>query len=412
MTRAATTLVALMLAATQSQTGNAPSRAATQSPAPQYATRNPADYVGDDTCRFCHQDKTDAYHRTAHYLTSRLPNRDSILGKFIPGENILTTANPGLFFRMDEKRVEDEKLEGGVQKSGNESGFFQTAVEGKPPHTTSRTERFDVVVGSGTKGQTYLFWKDEELFQLPVSYWTNLGWVNSPGYRDGFVNFGRMIAPRCLECHATYFENLPPPPNRFNREGFALGLQCEKCHGPGREHVQREQTAGGQAKSPPAPGAAILNPAHFPRDRQIDLCAWCHAHGNPLLPAFTYTPGDPLDKYLDLQRADPKAPLDVHGNQVGLLKLSRCFAASTMTCFTCHDVHVAQHNLAEFSQRCLGCHKPDSATFAKAGHPVSENCIDCHMPKQETSQIVFNSKGKKNRPQVRSHWIRVYEDEN
>jgi hypothetical protein len=28
-----------------------------------------------------------------------------------------------------------------------------------------------------------LFWKNDQLFQLPVSYWNELGWINSPGYR-------------------------------------------------------------------------------------------------------------------------------------------------------------------------------------------------------------------------------------
>src|SRR5271170_1793101 len=81
-------------------------KAAGQSATPQ---SNPAppkpnpreNYVGDDACRSCHQDKVEAFHRTAHYLTSRLPDRDSILGNFSPDANILKTSNPDLFFRME-----------------------------------------------------------------------------------------------------------------------------------------------------------------------------------------------------------------------------------------------------------------------------------------------------------------------
>jgi hypothetical protein len=352
-----------------------------------------ADYVGDNACRSCHASQFDSYHQTAHYRTSMAPSGDSILGKFTADDNILRTANPNLFFQMEEKHG-----------NGAEDSFFQTAVAGASPHTNSRSERFAVVVGSGEKGQTYLYWSDDQLFQLPVSYWARLGWVNSPGYRDGFANFDRQIIPRCLECHATYFEALPPPINKYSTRGFSLGIGCEKCHGPGRDHVEREKS------KPSSPAAtAVLNPAHFSRDRQMDLCAWCHAgHGNPSLPSFSYLPGDSLAKYIDLPPPDPDAPLDVHGNQVELLKQSRCFRSSNMTCITCHDVHAPQHNLAEFSQRCLSCHKPDSPTFARADHPVTTNCIDCHMPKQETNMIVFDWKGKKERPQMRSHWIKVY----
>ena len=352
-----------------------------------------AGYAGDDACRSCHADQFASYHQTAHYRTSMAPGHDSILGSFTPGDNILKTANPNLFFRMEGQRVD-----------GKSDDFLQTAVAGMPPHTNARSERIAVVVGSGEKGQTYLYWNEDQLFQLPVSYWTKLGWVNSPGYRDGFANFDRPIIPRCLECHATYFEAMPPPINKYATAGFTLGIECEKCHGPGREHIERERS-----KPPALAGSAILNPARFSRDRQMDLCAWCHAgHGQPLRPSFSYVPGEPLTESIDFPPPDPSAPLDVHGNQVELLKQSRCFRSSAMTCITCHDVHTAQHNLADFSQKCLSCHKPDSATFARADHPLTKNCIDCHMPRQETNLIVFDWKGTTVRPEMRNHWIKVY----
>lgn len=398
--------VAFAAAASGDLTSRSAAASQMQAAAPCETTRDARDFAGDDACRTCHREQVETYHRTAHFLTSRLPDGDSILGKFAPGNNILKTANPALFFRMEEHKP-DEK---GKSSAGQQAGFFQTAVEGTPAHTTSHAERFALVVGSGGKGQTYLFWKGDQLFQLPISYWTNLGWVNSPGYRDGFVNFDRPIIPRCLECHATYFEALPPPTNRYATAGFTLGIQCEKCHGPGREHIARE-TSQEKPKATPAAAAAILNPARFSRDRQMDLCAWCHAgHGQPLLPSFSYVPGDSLERFIDLPRPDPAAALDVHGSQVEMLKRSRCYAGSTMTCLTCHDVHATQHDLAEFSRRCLECHKPDSSAFSKPDHYVSANCIDCHMPKQETGLIVFEWSGKRVSPRVRNHWIKVYSD--
>jgi hypothetical protein len=379
---------------------NGPSQQAPLSPAPAVVTapkgnkaapppNNYADnYAGDEACGACHREKVETFHQTDHYLTSKLPGDDSILGKFTLDRNVLKTSNPELSFRMDKR----------------EDVFSQTAVQGIAPYITERAERFGLVVGSGRKGQTYLFWKGDQLFQLPVSYWTELGWVNSPGYRDGVANFDRPIIPRCLECHATYFQSLPPPPNRYSKAGFVVGITCEKCHGPGREHVQRENP-----KFPGSPDSAILNPAKFSRDRQIDLCSWCHAgHGVALAGAFSYLPGEPIDKYLKLPQPDPSAKVDVHGSQVELLEKSLCFQSSAMTCLTCHDVHTEQHDLSVFSQRCLSCHKPETPTFAKPGHQATSNCIDCHMPRQETNLIVFDSNGKKARPQVRTHWIKIY----
>jgi hypothetical protein len=289
----------------------------------------------------------------------------------------------------------------------NPRGQFQTAVMGIPPDTTSRTERFDLVIGSGGKGQTYLYWKGEELFQLPVTYWTELAqWVNSPGYRDGFPDFSRRVLPRCLDCHASYFESLAPPLNHYRNTGFELGISCEKCHGAGRDHVARQSS-----KDPAASAQLIVNPAKLTRDRQIDLCALCHAGiGELIAKPFAYVPGEPLDKYLLLPHLDPNANIDVHGSQVELLKRSRCYASSSsMTCSTCHNVHLAQHDLAAFSERCLSCHKVESCgVFPKRGREIASNCIDCHMPRQQTNLIVSDSNGRKVKPKVRNHWIKIY----
>lgn len=96
------------------------------------------------------------------------------------------------------------------------------------------------------------------------------------------------------------------------------------------------------------------------------------------------------------------------GSQVELLEKSRCFKESAVTCLTCHDVHSREHDLSSFSQRCLSCHKPQTAMFPKLDHQTTSNCIDCHMPKRDTNLIVFDWNGRKSRPQVRSHWIKVY----
>jgi hypothetical protein len=366
-----------------SQQDDAPTQIPTES-----ANANPrANYIGDDACVACHRDKIESYHRSAHYLTSRLPAKDSILGNFSPDENILKTSNPDLFFRMEAK----------------DAGFFQTAVQGIPPYVTSRTERFGLVVGSGGKGQTFLFWKGDLLFQLPVSYWKDVGWVNSPGYRDGVAYFDRPVNSRCLECHGTYFDSLAPPINRYSPTGLTVGITCEKCHGPGRAHVQRFRSKSSET----SPNPAILNPARFSRERQMDLCAWCHAgHGEPLLPTFFYIPGEPLGEYLALPQPDPEAPIDVHGSQVELLKKSRCFQSSTMTCLTCHDVHATEKDPAALSEPCMHCHKVES--HPKIRQQIANNCIDCHMPKQQTSLIVFNWNGRKVSPEVRNHWIKTY----
>ena len=350
-------------------------------------------YVGDETCGSCHRDKLESFFRTAHHLTSRQPAAGTIAGTFALGTNTLKTSNPGLYFRMDAK--------GGR--------FYQTAIWGIPLSATSQTEPIDLVIGSGRKGQTYLFWKGDRLFQLPVSYWIELGqWVNSPGYTDGYANFDRPVMTRCLECHASYAESLagPPPDNHYKKSSLALGISCERCHGPGSEHVSRRQSGSADTRM-----QRIVNPAKLPRDRDVEVCAQCHAGMRwPIAAAFSYVPGERLDEYLDQDRSDPNAKIDVHGGQVTLLQRSRCYQSSAaMSCSTCHDVHEPQRDAAAFSSRCLTCHKvEDCGMFPKMGPKITVGCVDCHMPVQQSQAIVTASNGKRIPARVRTHWIKVY----
>src|SRR5205823_4822993 len=232
-----------------------------------------ANAAGDAACLSCHRQKS-TFEQTAHRLTSRPPTRGAIDGRFAVGQNVLQTANPYLRFRMD----------------STASGFYETAVSGRAPDTTSRTERFDIVTGSGRKGQSYLYWHGDELYQLPISYWRGLGWINSPGYQDGSVNFERPIVPRCLECHAASFESVPDLnlDNRYRLTSSVLGVLCETCHGSGLAHVRRE-TLPLRAIPRALMSSRIVSPARLSRTQRLDACALCHGGlGTLRTPAFSY----------------------------------------------------------------------------------------------------------------------------
>ena len=352
------------------------------------------DFVGDGVCQECHPTIAETYVRTNHHLTSQLPSKESIAGKFSSGENILKTQDPDLHFRMEDRP----------------SGFYETAVFWQRPNQKTRSERIDFVTGSGEKGQTYLYWRGNQLFQLPVSYWTELHeWVNSPGFTDGTADFARPIVPRCLECHATYFATVSSATaeNVYRKSGYVLGISCERCHGAGRGHVERERTKAAEAS--PA-GYSIVNPAALTRDRQVEVCAQCHGGiGESVGPAFSYVPGQPLESYIRLLRPDANAAVDVHGNQVALTQRSRCYQKSQMSCTTCHEVHAPERAAADYSEKCLKCHKDrDCGEFVKLGARIRDNCIDCHMPVQESNLIISNVNGKQIKARMRNHWIKVF----
>ena len=355
------------------------------------------DYVGDQVCRSCHLEKAKTYAQTAHHLATSWPSPRTMKGSFTPDSNVLKTSNPYLSFKMTQ--------------TGD--GYFQSAEEAlSATKKVSRSERIDIVAGSARKGQSYLFWKGDQLFQLPVTYWTETDtWVNSPSYPDGSPHFDKAIIPRCLECHASYFDWLPPPVNRYRKTSLVLGIFCEKCHGPGREHVVRHRL---KATLPAGTSEAIVNPALLARDRQIDICGLCHSgNGTPIQPALSFLPGDSLDDFIDIPFAGPEEAVDVHGSQVQLLRRSKCFqSTTTLTCSTCHDVHKPQVDAAAFSPRCLSCHQPrQCGQYAKMGESIAGNCIDCHMPLQESRVLFSNTNGKKLMPKVRNHQIGIYAGE-
>lgn len=355
-----------------------------------------ANAVGDSTCISCHRNKA-SYEQTAHRLTMQNPTRESIHGSFRSGENVLHTSTPDMHFRMD----------------ADSTGFYETLVVGKAPDTTSRTERIAYVAGSGRKGQSFLYWSGDRLFQLPVSYWTSLHrWIGSPGRAgiDPRASFNRSVAPRCLECHASWIESIPDPRllNHYRAEGAIIGITCERCHASGKEHVAHERSLLRSIVRQ----SAIVNPARLTRERSMEVCAQCHGGlGDPILPAFTYVGGRPLDRYVQLIARASDERVDVHANQVALLSRSRCYTSSQMTCVTCHDVHRQQRDVVEISGRCLTCHQEQSCKlYPTRGHALAGHCVDCHMPLQTSSIVVSDLEGTMERVQGRSHWIRVYPD--
>jgi Cytochrome c554 and c-prime len=355
------------------------------------APRHRPGYVGDQVCQECHKEKAASYFATAHHSTSRNPTSLSVLGDFRPKFNQLHSGSPVLHYEMTRKP----------------SGFYESSViQISPTQEIRQTERIDLAVGSGRRGQTYLFWKGDQLFELPVTYWTaSKSWVNSPGYPDDVPRFDRPVVPRCLECHSSSFV-VKGTVNEYQRDSLVLGIQCEVCHGPGREHAAMRRRHTSAAKE----NDAVIDIAALPRDRQLDLCALCHAGaGQSLAPALSFKPGDRLAD--DIAISDPanNAP-DVHGNQVELLKMSKCWRSSEkLTCTTCHDVHKPQRNAASFSRVCLECHQTKSCgLYPKRGEALGRDCVDCHMPVQQSQKLVSYTNGHELRARVRNHRIGIY----
>jgi predicted CXXCH cytochrome family protein len=214
-------------------------------------------------------------------------------------------------------------------------------------------------------------------------------------------NFKRPTGPTCDGCHSVGYDITTKRPVEWN-------VGCEKCHGPGSDHVSNPTTDN------------IVNPSRLNFVDANDTCIQCHSQGRPLKNPIEgryydwpvgFSMGQSLSDYWKLEE-HKLGETSFYYFPDGTAHKNRMqgndFAHSLMythgvTCFTCHDPHDSR-NTAMLrkppAELCLDCHKPPSAngpfatsieahTHHKPGSPGSQ-CIACHMPQiQQTLPDVF-----------------------
>jgi len=160
-------------------------------PKPIAIHANGMEYIGMETCMECHAAIVADHMQTAHWLTSSLASEATIKGSLEKDENVFTLSETTVFhmYQKDSLFVQEPRF----------------TTDDRPIYT----QPMNVVIGSGTKGQSYLTWNKDALFQLQISYFSPTdNWINSPGYLSGRLAPPRPVPGRCLECHTTYAEHL------------------------------------------------------------------------------------------------------------------------------------------------------------------------------------------------------------
>ena len=344
-------------------------------------------FLGSAACASCHEKKHASFVKTPHHLTSRPATKNAFAGGFEAGSNVVRTSNPDLSFQLSERDGEFFQ----------QFRFFDWQCE----------VPMDVVTGTAKMGQSFLYWNEDGLYQTNVSYVPGKGgWVNSPGFPDGNATYERPITARCLDCHITYVDYIEPP-NYYARDSMIMGISCERCHGPGKEHVEHHNENPNLEK-----GEHISLPSDLSRKQQLDLCGQCHAglfplRGNP----FSFRPGDTLtEHYIEIAEG---AGDGVHtSDQLERLARSACFIESTMTCIDCHNPHQMESGQKQvFSERCIECHEPQGCGMSdQLGPTIADNCIDCHMPMYESKALRLQTSDRSSALMLRDHHIRVDEE--
>ncbi|MDP4246991.1 MAG: hypothetical protein Q8932_14180, partial [Bacteroidota bacterium] len=106
-------------------------------------------FAGSQNCMRCHAAIYAEHLQSFHHVTSAAANRQTLKGDF-------DSANKFLF--NDHLLIAAEK---------KQDSFYQTAYSYGVPKIS---RPFDIVVGSGKRGQTSIYWFGNYLFQLPLTY--------------------------------------------------------------------------------------------------------------------------------------------------------------------------------------------------------------------------------------------------
>jgi len=207
----------------------------------------------------------------------------------------------------------------------------------------------------------------------------------------------------CAGCHNTGLE-LKKADGGYESKYSELNIGCEKCHGPGSEHI----------KSPRAKGK-IINPRRLAYERALEVCGQCHSRGVSVSNGTfeypwndrdnkPYKLGEPLSGYYQFKPGvwgDPQAHSKSHHQQWLDFQKSAHFYSKVL-CFDCHNPHGgpsrSQLTRADYNNNlCLSCHGKDKrfaypwAIRMHAKHDYApetrgtSRCSSCHMVKTASS---------------------------
>ena len=355
-----------------------------QRPLTTFASLKPETrYVGDATCQSCHKQIFASYKETGMGRSLYRPDTSEIIERFGPAE---TVYDPRKDFHYH------------VFWKGNEMFMREFRLAGNDT-VHQRVEQVDFIVGSGHQTRSYLMQRNGYLYELPITWYVYRKiWDLSPGYEENNSRFDRPIGEECLACHTGAFDMVPESQNKYTR--MDMGIDCERCHGPGSEHV-RLTREGQLIDVGVETDYSIVNPAKLPVDKQFDVCQQCHLQGvavpgKPDGSVRDFRPGMALTDVFDVSlevAEDPEAfGIASHAER---LKQSACFIRSEgkLTCTTCHDPHKPVTSLgpAYFNRSCQACHtdqKGPVCTETEAARMLKANdCAGCHMPAGGTRDI-------------------------
>jgi hypothetical protein len=330
------------------------------------AVADQADYAGAQACGACHREQFEAQSRSGHSRSLSPALEHPLASRFA-----------GLEARLDGSFL--YRIERG------ESALLLRIRQGEQ----ARQHAMDWAFGAGQQAVTFVSRLDEDSYvELRTSFYPEAGLALTPGHQNHqpatvtealgvrYTTFSpRSEILSCFGCHST---GKPSLGEAFEIRPTELGVRCESCHGPGREH--QELIARGEVA---AARRAIGNPARLEASAQMEFCGQCHRR--------------PASEGVAIDWSDP---WNVRHQPVYLTQ-SACFQKTSggLRCMGCHDPHEPLRRAAAafYNQKCAACHSSGNHPPAAVCR-AEPGCASCHMPAvRPQPELVFHN-----------HWIGVY----
>ncbi len=307
------------------------------------------------------------------------------------GSQACQTCHPAVYSRWSKTRMAN------VVRDPHKQPDIIVGDFSKPnPLVTFKPADVDFVYGDKWK-QRYFYKKGNDYFVYPVQWdITNKVWraYHPAKGTDWWTahypedQAQRPTGPLCDGCHSVNY-------NVATHDVTEWNVGCEKCHGPGSDHVKKPSVAN------------IVNPSRLDHTRGNDVCLQCHTQGQPLTNPIEgryydwpvgYTAGDRLSEYWKLEEHKLGETSFTHfpdGTAHKNRMQGNDFVQSVMyghgvSCYSCHDVHGTSNNadtIKSASATCRTCHS--SIDVAAHSHhavgSVGAECTGCHMPRIETT---------------------------
>jgi len=354
------------LVAQESRTPSAPSKAALGSKGTEPNAHDRNGYVGREVCRECHAENYELHSMHGHAHTFAMASEEKITSKFAGREYEYGEPYGRYEYFKDEDglsvRIPDEVEEAFPLQYALGSGHNAITLLSLAKDTEKGTVAYEHR-GSWFRDRDRLGRTPGQPLVVPETELERFGMKHVDN-----------VMQKCIYCHTT-------TGTVVDQEivGLTANVNCEKCHGPGAEHVRQARTM----KEPPP---FSVGSKKWDSESEIQLCGDCHR----LPEAITLKE---LREYPDkLARFQP----------VGLLR-SKCFIESegALRCTTCHNPHKTIGALSESEHvaNCIQCHQKDTDSHLSCPVSPSDGCIKCHMPKYD-----FESLGTG----FHDHWIRVH----